>query len=111
MRDAIVQAVDLYPTAPTDPDPKLVAKAVLPIDDEAPTAPARITAACTNCAPGSAEAQQFEDLQIEVGPYRGPLARLDTTVVPGTVVKVWLADSGKPQVQGVTSVWSFTTTR
>lgn len=106
MQDAVIQAIDLFPTSSANPEPALVAQAPIALLDDAP---ARITAECT-CAPGTAAANQFEDLQIEVGPYRGPLAQLDATVVPGAVVKVWLADTGKPQVQGVTTTWSFTTT-
>lgn len=107
MQDALIQAVDLFPTSPADPEPELVAQAPIPLQAEAP---ARVTAECTNCAPGSQEAAQFEALQVEIGAYRGPLALLDATVAPGAVVKVWLADNGKPQAQGVTSTWSFTAT-
>jgi hypothetical protein len=111
--EALVQAKNLFPTSSADPDPTQVAQGVLPLADEAPK---RLTAVCTNCAPGSPEDQQFHDLVVEFrapdGPavYRGPLDQLDTTVMPGAVIKVWLADSGKPQAQGVTSEWSFTAT-
>ena len=107
--EALVRAVNLFPTSSSDPDPAQVAVTRLPASVDSNDVPKRLTAACTNCAPGSPEAAQFQDLVVEVvGVYKGPLQDLDATVAPGAVVKVWLADSGRPQVQGVTSEWSFT---
>ena len=111
-RAAVIQASNLFPTSATHPDPKVVSEAVLPL--EAAT-PHRLAAQCDNCTPGSPEAAQFEALVVEVKSqgkvYRGPLQALDAVVQKSNEhvkVRVWLADTGKPQAQGVTSVWSFT---
>jgi hypothetical protein len=77
--------------------------------------PTRLTATC-NCEPGSPEAEQFKSLVIEVnGPsgktFTGPLQQLDTVVgqiAEDVTVRVWLAETGRPQAQGVTTKWSFT---
>ena len=111
-RPAVIQASNLVPTSATHPDPRVVAEAVLPLDTKAPH---RIAAACTNCTPGSPEAEQFEALVVEVTShgkvYRGPLQSLDALVQrsnDNVKVKVWLADTGQVQPQGVTSQWTFT---
>ena len=111
-RPAVLQASNLFPTSATNPDPTVVTEAVLPLQDRKPH---RLAAQCTNCTPGSPEAEQFEALVVEVNShgrvYRGPLDELDAVVhnaKSDVKVKVWLADTGQPQPQGVTSVWSFT---
>ncbi|HZQ27913.1 MAG TPA: hypothetical protein VFA94_09450 [Acidimicrobiales bacterium] len=107
----VIVSGGLYPTSAVDPDPALVAVGTLPITGQS------ITARCTNCTPGSPEAQQFQDLRIKVDApgavYQGPLAALDAAVPAGTTatVKVWLADTDVPQAQGVTTTWSFVTAR
>jgi hypothetical protein len=113
VKPALIRARNLYPTSPTHPDPAQVAVAAVELEG----APAqRVTATCTNCTPGSPEAQQFGDLRVEVGLpgsptfYTGPLDGLDATVAPGAPLKVWLADSGQPQAQGVITEWSFNAT-
>ena len=122
VRDAVVRAVDLYPTSSADPDPTQVATGVLQLDALAKAkgkaqGPVRVMAAC-ECQPGSVQAQQFEDLVIEVHAddggkvYAGPLAELDARILNAekTTVKVWLADTGKPQAQGVVTEFSFIAT-
>lgn len=123
VNEAVITAYDLFPTSPANPDPHHVAEGVLDLaefDDEhsKPEAPVRLTAACTNCLPGSEQQEQFEALVIEVHGhgggklYEGPLSDLDAEVVKAkkTVVKVWLADTGKPQPQGIVTEFSFTAT-
>src|SRR5688500_6740072 len=73
--EAVIRAVDLYPTSPADPDPKQVAHGVLDLtaldaaeDDVA--GPVRLVAECT-CEPGSVEAEQFDNLVIEVHAHNG----------------------------------------
>jgi hypothetical protein len=114
---AVIRAENLMPTSSHNPDPKQVAVGVLPLSAERPQ---HLVAECTNCAPGSPEAEQFDALVIEVRSpgspggkvYRGPLDQLDAVVKAennkDVTVRVWLADTGKPQPQGVTSEWSFT---
>ncbi|MDQ1436714.1 MAG: hypothetical protein QOK43_343 [Acidimicrobiaceae bacterium] len=122
MHHAVMEVRELFPTSSTHPDPQQVAVASLPLaqasTDHSKASPLRLAAACTNCAPGSVEAQQFGDLVIQVQGtdggqiYRGPLSALDAPVgtAENATVKVWLADTGKPQAQGVTTEWSFVTT-
>jgi hypothetical protein len=114
VHDAIIQAPELYPTSPAHPDPAQVASGTLDLGPET-AAPRRLVVSCTNCTPGSDEAQQFQDLVIEVKApgegkvYRGPLAGADGALLNSSsaTVKVWLGDTGKPQAQGVTTEWSF----
>lgn len=127
VQDAVIKAYDLFPTSSQNPDPHQVAKGVLDLeafaDDDGderskPTVPVRLVAECTNCLPGSHQEQQFQDLIIEVTGhgggkvYEGPLAALDAQLVNAkkTTLKVWLADSGKPQQQGVLTEFSLTAT-
>jgi len=122
VRDAVVRAVDLYPTSSDHPDPKQVATGVLHLDEFEDDKgkvdrPVRVVAEC-ECEPGSVEAQQFQDLVIEVHAhgggkvYEGPLADLDAEILKAkkTTLKVWLADTGKPQAQGVVTEFSFIAT-
>lgn len=118
VRGAVIEAADLYPTAPDNPDPAQVATGVVRLGDTAAGAngPVRLAASC-ECAPGTPEAQQFEDLVIEVVAedgkvYSGPLSELDADIVDDdkTTVKVWLADTGKPQAQGVETRFSLVAT-
>lgn len=103
MRPAVVRAVGLMPTSAANPDPTQVATGRLPIGTDGPR---RLTATCS-CAPGTPEAEQFKSLVIEVPGYTGPLDQLDATVAADVPLKVWLADNGRLQAQGLTSEWSF----
>jgi hypothetical protein len=114
VRGPVIVSGGLYPTSAVDPDPTLVATGQLPLTADSGRS---VTAQCTNCTPGSAEAQQFQDLRVRIEApgavtpvYQGPLATLTAAVPAGTTatVKVWLADTGVPQAQGVTTTWSFT---
>lgn len=120
VRDAVIRAADLYPTSPANPDPKQVATGVVDLADldgtTAAAKPVRLVAEC-DCKAGTVEAQQFQDLVVEIHGdagrlYAGPLSALDTHVVNAkkTKVKVWLADTGKPQAQGVVTTFSFVAT-
>lgn len=111
-RPALIRAENLFPTSATHPDPTVVTEAVLPL---AVDEPHRLAAHCTNCTPGSPEAAQFDALVVEIlsagKVYKGPLGRLDAVVEnagENVKVKVWLAETGQPQPQGVASEWSFT---
>lgn len=122
--ETVVVAGELFPTSADSPDPKQVATGKLdlkrldPTRTTTPNRPVRLAAECTNCAPGSTAAEQYKDLIVEVKSdsgatvYQGPLAELDAklTEAKKPEVKVWLADTGKPQVQGVLTEWSFTAT-
>jgi hypothetical protein len=111
-KTAVIQAGNLFPTSRTSPDPTQVVTARLPVEVGTPT---RLTATC-NCTPGTPEAEQFKALVVEVKApggkvFTGPLTQLDTVVTKvaeDVTVRVWLAETGKPQAQGVTTQWSFT---
>ena len=113
-KPTVIQAARLFPTSATNPDPKQVVTAHLPVEGDAPV---RLTAQCT-CQPGTAEAAQFDHLVVEVKApggkvYTGPLDSLDAVVeklANDVTVRVWLADNGEVQPQAVTTEWAFTAT-
>lgn len=119
VRAGVIQAPDLYPTASDNPDPSQVATGVVDLAGAASDGktPVRLAAEC-ECAPGTPEAQQFEDLVVQVEAdgggtvYTGPLSELSAEVVNAskTRVKVWLADTGKPQAQGVETRFALVAT-
>lgn len=119
VRAAVIRAVDLYPTSSDNPDPRQVATGVVDLagldTTSANASPVRLVAEC-ECVPGTVQAQQFEDLVVEIHGdsgtlYAGPLSALDTHIVAQrTKVKVWLAETGKPQAQGVITKFSLVAT-
>jgi hypothetical protein len=110
-----VEISDLYPTSPAHPDPQRVVETRVPFDL---AQPARLTATC-QCRPGTAAAVQFSNLVIQVqahgggNVYTGPLNDLNATlptVTKDMTLRIWLADNGRVQPQGVTTAWTFTAT-
>ena len=115
MRPAVIRTENLFPTSALHPDPAQVSETRIPAEVfGAGNAPTRLTATC-ECIPGTVEAEQFESLVIEVQApggklYTGPLDSLDAVVdeAPRDVkVRVWLADNGRPQAQGVATQWTL----
>lgn len=109
-----IHADSLFPTYADHPAEAQVVTARLPV---ATDLPARLTATC-DCQPGSAEAEQFSHIVVQVKApggqvFQGPLAGLGATIVKvakDVTVRVWLADDGRLQNQAVTTYWTFTVT-
>lgn len=110
-----VHVANLFPTSRYEPDPERVVETRLPFDV---IQASRITAAC-QCRPGTPESEQYANLVIQIeapgggAVYRGPLRSLSATLpdaANNVVVRVWLADNGRAQREGVTTRWSFMAT-